>query len=136
MSDLAAQINDPFMDCKVVSIYTRAQAIKDGILVDVSGYAKELGFRFPVAVTKTVWDSCISWNKEQERAYQDESGRLFDVLWVAMIKAQHFKGSQTNFDIACIPRGRMEVKTVSLKLHCGPGDQGEPVITIMLPWED
>jgi hypothetical protein len=136
MSDLAAQINDPFVDCKVISVYTRAQAIEDGMLVDVSKYAKELGFRFPVAVTKAVWDSCISWNKDQENAYQDESGRLFDVLWVAMIKAQHTKGSQSTFDIACIPRGRMESKTVSLKFYCGPGDQGEPVITIMLPWED
>jgi hypothetical protein len=136
MSDLAAQINDPFADCKVISVYTRAQAIEDGMLVDVSIYAKGLGFRFPVAVTKPVWDSYISWDNAQERAYQDETGRLFDVLWVAMIKAQHTKGSHSTFDIACIPRGKMETKTVSLKFDCGPGDQGEPVITVMLPWED
>ncbi len=29
-----------------------------------------------------------------------------------------------------------EYKTVTLRAVCGPGDRGEPVITIMLPWED
>jgi hypothetical protein len=29
-----------------------------------------------------------------------------------------------------------EEKTATLRAVCGPGDQGEPVITIMLPWED
>ena len=27
-------------------------------------------------------------------------------------------------------------RDISLKMHCGPGDQGEGVITIMLPGED
>ena len=40
----------------VLSAYTRAQAIEDGILVDVSETAREAGFRIPVAVTRTVWD--------------------------------------------------------------------------------
>ena len=36
--------------------YTRAQAIEDGILVDVSETAREAGFRIPVAITRTVWN--------------------------------------------------------------------------------
>ena len=40
----------------VISVYTRAQAIEDGILVDVSETAREAGFRIPVAVTRSVWD--------------------------------------------------------------------------------
>ena len=39
----------------VLSVYTRAQAIEDGILVDVSDTAREAGFNIPVAVTRTVW---------------------------------------------------------------------------------
>jgi type I site-specific restriction endonuclease len=34
-----------------ISIYTRAQAIADGVLVDVSDRAKRFAIRFPVAVT-------------------------------------------------------------------------------------
>ncbi len=40
----------------VLSAYTRAQAIEDGILVDVSETAREAGFTIPVAVTRTVWN--------------------------------------------------------------------------------
>ena len=40
----------------VISVYTRAQAIGDGILVDVSETAREAGFKIPVAVTRTVWN--------------------------------------------------------------------------------
>ena len=39
-----------------ISAYTRAQAIDDGILVDVSDTAREAGFNIPVAVTRTVWN--------------------------------------------------------------------------------
>ncbi len=38
-----------------ISIYTRAQALDDGFLVDVSELAKEAGFRFPVALTRAAW---------------------------------------------------------------------------------
>ncbi len=36
----------------VISVYTRAQAIEDGVLVDVSETAREAGFRIPVAVNR------------------------------------------------------------------------------------
>ncbi len=39
-----------------ISAYSRAQAIEDGILVDVSDTAREAGFNIPVAITRTVWN--------------------------------------------------------------------------------
>src|SRR5512135_3116848 len=62
----------------VIFSYTRAQAIADGVLVDVSKLAKEAGFRFPVAVTAGVWAECIA--VPDGVAGQDETGRLWDVL--------------------------------------------------------
>ena len=49
-----------------ISAYTRAQAIEDGILVDVSDTAREAGFNIPVTVTRTVWNygddrTMVSW---------------------------------------------------------------------------
>ena len=35
----------------VISTYTRAQAIEDGVLVDVGSTAQEAGFKWPVALT-------------------------------------------------------------------------------------
>ena len=65
-----------------ISAYTRAQAIEDGILVDVSDTAREAGFNIPVTVTRTVWNRLIAL-PEGYRGFQDERGRLWDVLWMA-----------------------------------------------------
>ena len=121
---------------EVISTYTRAQAITDGVLIDVTQYAKEFGYRYPVAVTKAVWEGCVSWDNNNEQAYQDESGRLYDILWMASIAARRTKGSQSLFDVARIPNGKSEPSIVTLKSICSPGDTEEPVVTIMRPWED
>ena len=39
---------------EVISSYSRAQAIEDGVLVDVSSVARAAGIKFPVAMTRTV----------------------------------------------------------------------------------
>ena len=44
----------------VIFAYTRAQAIEDGILVDVSETAREAGFNIPVALTRTVWERIVA----------------------------------------------------------------------------
>ena len=69
---------------EVIHSYTRANAIKDGALKDISGLAKEVGFIYPVAVTRAVWDSCIKWGKECP-AVQDEDGRTWDLLVMAVL---------------------------------------------------
>jgi hypothetical protein len=48
-----------FTDADLIHVYTRAQAIEDGQLVDVSEWARRAGFCIPVAVTRTVWGQCI-----------------------------------------------------------------------------
>ena len=42
-----------------IHVYTRAQAIADGVLVDVSDTARDAGFRVPVALTSAVWADCL-----------------------------------------------------------------------------
>src|SRR6185437_8267129 len=45
---------------EVIYSYTRAQAIADGVLVDVSETAKEAGFKYPVALTRMVFDAYVT----------------------------------------------------------------------------
>jgi type I site-specific restriction endonuclease len=82
-----------------IHIYTRAQALEDGVLVDVSETAREAGFKIPVAVTRAVWDQYIAWTDEDtnNQTIQDEAGRLWDVLWMLMcaIKMRSFRGGST-----------------------------------------
>lgn len=125
---------------EVIHTYTRQQAIEDGYLVDVSDQAGEAGFRCPVALTRAAWEDCVTWsdNDSQRQAYQDESGRLWDVLWMASRAALHAKGDQVNFQLYRVPRGGrgLRPRLVTLVMHIGPGDEGEGVITLMLPGED
>ncbi len=126
----------------VISVYTRAQAIEDGILVDVSETAREAGFKIPVAVTRAVWDSLVAL-PEGYRGFQDERGRLWDVLWMARHYA--LRASNSHRVTMCVlvrdirkdlrdsnrpPRKHFPIVAI------GGGDDGSPVITIMWPEDD
>lgn len=124
-----------------IHTYTRAQAIDDGMLVDVSETAAEAGFRVPVATTRAVWADCVEWNDvdSKRQTHQDEAGRLWDVLFMTMNAARRGGGRQTlQFQIYRVPRGGRGTRPrlVELVAHIGAGDLGEPVITIMQPNED
>ena len=115
-----------------ISIYTRAQAIEDGTLIDLTEWASADkgfigGFRCPVAVTRAVWADL-----ERAPALQDIRGRAHDLLFMAWLAARR-GGGETRFDVL-MQVGRS--KRQSYKLVAGPGDDGEPVITIMKPDED
>jgi hypothetical protein len=62
-----------------ISVYTRAQAIADGVLVDVTEAAKQAGFRIPVALTAALWGTCQAEATEPDSV----SERVRDVLWAA-----------------------------------------------------
>ena len=120
----------------LIYAYTRAQAIADGVLVDVSKLAREAGFKIPVAVTCGVWAECVAVPKGV--LCQDETGRLWDVLM--MLRHAIAKNSDgERVDFALHVRNDNEERTpplVSLYALCGPGDDAEPVVTVMLPTED
>jgi len=121
-----------------ISVYTRAQAIEDGELVDVSETAREAGFRFPVALTRAVWGAYVAVPAGVR--CQDEAGRLWDVLWM-LRRAIRLSSDGGRIDFALYVRNsnrdRIDRRDlVRLKAICGPGDDAEPVITIMLPEED
>jgi hypothetical protein len=56
--------------------YTRAQAIGDGLLIDVTETAKEKGFKIPVAVTSNLMFSWIVPSAEARKYGQEQIGRL------------------------------------------------------------
>ncbi len=124
----------------VIFGYSRAQAISDGVLVDVSAMAKEAGFAVPVALTSAAWSDCVEWCDRDSirQTHQDESGRLWDVLWLAHLAARRSQGGTVAFTLYRVPRGGKGCmpRIVTLHMHIGPGDAAEPVITVMMPSED
>lgn len=119
---------------KVIHTYTRAQAIQDGVLVDVTETAKEMGFKFPLAVTSAVWQ-IIQPDQAAESMGESATGRLWDCLWMLLIAIKRGSGGAI-IPFSFIVTENCLQRTVQLKAVCGPGDNMEPVITVMLPSED
>jgi hypothetical protein len=112
-------------------VYTRAQALEDGVLVDVTETAHEAGFRFPVALTATLWSVVETIPKRH--SYQDWKGRLWDVLYMASLAVRKAKSeSRIVYELILFREGNRR-KCVTLVCDSGPGDGGEPVITIGFP---
>ncbi len=125
-----------FEKADVIYTYTRAQAIEGGVLVDVTSTAKEAGFKIPVAVTQRVWAEVITPDDDARQTGETETGRLWDVLWMlhVAIRSQQAASSQVHYAVLVTEDG--DLRKVILKALCGPGDHGEPAITIMFPDED
>jgi hypothetical protein len=118
----------------LIHSYTRADAIADGTLIDVSSVATEAGIRFPVALTAAVWARCVAVPPGVH--CQDEAGRLWDVVWMLRCAVTRAGGNVVPFALHVRNDNRERTPPlVRLKAVCGPGDQGEPVITVMLPEE-
>ena len=85
--------DNPFGE--VIYSYTRAQAIDDGVLIDATEMAKEAGFNWPVALTAAAWSDCVAWSDadNDRQTYQDQSGRLWDVLFMASYAIRSAKNS-------------------------------------------
>jgi hypothetical protein len=124
-----------FDDAELIYSYSRADALADGVLIDVSETAHEAGIRFPVALTAAAWEQCVAVPPGVEG--QDEAGRLWDVLWMLALAARKADGSTLLFSLHVRDDNRDGTPPlVTLKALCGPGDHGEPVITVMMPEED
>ena len=120
----------------VVFSYSRAQALADGVLIDVTETAKEAGIRFPVAVTAAAWSDCVAWPAAGRGAGQSESGRLWDVVWLTRVAIRGAQGDRANFTVRRVPKEGGAARPVALQAVVGPGDAWEPVITVMLRGED
>jgi hypothetical protein len=138
---------------ELIYSYSRAQAIEDGVLVDLNdpsftfrpglNICAEAGIKYPVAMTIAAFAKTVSELDTPLPPCQDISGRLWDVLTMFPLAAKR-GGSEIRFPVTvvnwvCVGGKRInrtKRETVILKALCGPGDSGEPVITIMLPDED
>ncbi len=143
----------------VIYAYTRRQAIEDGVLVQLSGpgyvgdpwipeMVAEAGLRYPVAMTATAFAAVvapIAGDGMTLAPCQDIKGRLWDVLHMLTAAIRRGSGGTVLlFELRVVPNVSdsyakdrpPRAKRVELKLVCGPGDQAEPVLTIMFPHED
>ena len=119
----------PWKGFEVISVYTRAQAIEDGELVDLSKQATRIGFRFPVAATAGVWGELEAAAK---RADTSAAHQAFMLLLKLYQTIRDSRGDSDRFEVTHTLGGQ----ELAIWALCGPGDDAEPVITVMLVGED
>lgn len=114
------------------------------MLVEVpAGLAREAGLRWPVALTAAAWADAVVWTAASEDAKpcatgQDETGRLWDVLTMTRLAARQGGHGRRAVQVLRVPAtGRgLRPRLTTLHLVAGPGDDGEPVLILMMPGED
>jgi hypothetical protein len=122
---------------EVIFAYTRKQAIADGIQVDVSTTAKEAGIKFPMFLTRAVFDAYVAMPPDVTG--QDEAGRLWDVVWMTRFGILRARPGIDRISVAMYVRNdNRAARLVKLVAICGPLDMDDPqpAITVMLPDED
>jgi hypothetical protein len=67
-----------FEKADLIHRYTRVNAYRDVVLIDISAAAQEAGIRYPVALTQAAWERYVM--VPPGVLCQDESGRLWNVL--------------------------------------------------------
>ena len=142
MSNTSNSQSPEYFFGNVISTYSRAQAIADGVLIDPGAIAKEAGIVWPIALTAEAWADCVAWTEadSERQVYQDQTGRLWDVIYMAShaIRTCKRQTNELRLQVYRVPRDgkSTEPELMTLKMIAGPGDAGEPVITMLLPHED
>jgi len=125
------------MSDNVIFSYTRRQALQDGVLVEVSDLAREAGFTWPIALTDHLYHSYIVPALDLVAEGQSITGRLWDVLTVLRHTIQSSKDDTfLRFSVLFQMEPGFAPIPIELVSVCGPGDDGKPVITVMLPDDD
>ena len=109
--------------------YSRAQAIADGVLVDLSQFPEiSQMWMHQMACTDTVWNLVEAATDDEGK---DLPGVLRDISHMAMVSARVKGASADRIQFRVI----IGTKTHELKLIVGPGDTPQPVLTLMLATE-
>jgi hypothetical protein len=126
------------MKFDTVYTYTRADAVADGIQVEVTKMAREAGIRYPVFLTRGVYDQYVT--VPAGVSGQDEQGRLWDILWMLRFAITKTHSAEHYVAVALYVRNSDKEPARLIKLHatCGPLDidDPQPAITVMIPGED
>ena len=136
---------------EVICTYTTAEAVEDGTLILVDKkICDEARIKFPVYLTQAVFTKYVQV-PEVLKGMQDESGRLWDLLYMFTVKAFKTPNSIMDFEFICmLPNaGNWEKhekiifempqhRTVTLKavIQGRDFDDPSPAIFIMKPNED
>lgn len=118
---------------EAIHTYTREQALWDGVLVDVTLWAVDC-FRHPTAFTAALWaivaDLPSDVGADRTAALHV---RVREILRAAAATAVTSSKERSRVTFPILIGTTQGLRSLELVADCGPGDRGEPVITIGFP---
>jgi hypothetical protein len=121
----------------VIYAYSRSQAVADGVQVDVTKTAQEAGIKFPMFLTRAVFNNYVA--VPPDVTGQDEAGRLWDLVWMARFAILRSHGHTDRLPVALYVRNdNHRAKLVKLIAVCSALDMDDPqpALTLMMTDED
>jgi hypothetical protein len=125
-----------FDGAEVISSYSRAQALADGVLMDaqvgdIAEVTRQHVGTMPTAMTSAVF-GLIEKAVRNPKASNDWKGVWHDILWMSQFARRASAqdgGSPKGFKVTITGTGRQRLFV--LWVSVGPGDAGGPVVTVM-----
>lgn len=111
-----------------VDVYSRAQALSEGVLIDATNIAKKAGVTCSVAFTAAAWLAAV--DDRQFGPIESNEERVLEVL--RTLRGSSRKGNDTAEFVVVLSREDGNLCRVFLRAICGPGDDISPVLTIFL----
>lgn len=121
----------------IVYAYTRSQAVADGEQIDVTKTAHEAGIRFPMFITRAVFENYVA--VPEGVTGQDEAGRLWDLIWMTCIAIRRSRPGTDRLPVALyVSNDNRKPKLIKLIAVCSAldMDDAQPAITLMMEHED
>src|SRR5512137_488265 len=122
----------------VIYTYTRSQAIADGFQIEITKTGQEAGIRFPVFITRGVYEQCVA--VPPGVTGQDEAGRCWDLVWLLRHAILRSRPGTSRLPFALYVRNSNTHPPRLTKLIATAGavdiDDPAPAITVLLPEED
>ena len=119
-----------------ISVTTRAKAIEDGILINLTYLYPDLCssfFKFTICCTDSVWETIRLSDRSPEKC-KDKDDVIFDILHLG--RAAYLRDPACNeHSFSVFITGVGPNNYYDFKIILGIGDANEPVITILLPEE-
>ena len=129
-------MSDLFGD--VIYVYSRKNALEDGIQVDANtGDLAEVTrqhYKVPVYMTKSVWD-LIEKAVENPNWANDLKGVWHDILWMSKFSMNR-NASYNYFTVIITGTGRVRNHKMKIEIGALDFDDPRPAVTVSLAGED
>jgi hypothetical protein len=112
---------------------SRKNALEEGFLVDVSALSNKIFQTAPVAITREIWELCVSVNRAESRFKQQAI--LISILCQAKvaIKRAPAHATDTSFNMKWFPRSiKAHLEKLCLWIAVSTDEHNKPVLTLML----